>query len=169
MVAAAKKAGRQAAEGLVALRAQGARCVALAEVNCETDFAARGPLLQALVGQAAQAALAAGERSGGAGPGPQSVPLEGWEGELAGGGEAGSKVTLGEEVRRVAGLVRENVRLRRAVWLGGGGRVYGYVHNEVVAGSGVGRMAGAVALEGADAAAADEMGPRVAMHVVRGA
>lgn len=42
-----KKAGRVAAEGLVAIESKGG-CAAIVEVNCETDFAAKNPDFQAL-------------------------------------------------------------------------------------------------------------------------
>jgi len=42
-----KKAGRVAAEGLVAIESKG-DCAAIVEVNCETDFAAKNPDFQAL-------------------------------------------------------------------------------------------------------------------------
>ena len=44
-----KKAGRTAAEGLVALRSMAAAASAV-EVNSETDFVARNPEFQAMVG-----------------------------------------------------------------------------------------------------------------------
>ena len=46
--AAAKKAGRVAAEGLVAVAGQG-NCCAVVEVNAETDFVAKNEAFQALV------------------------------------------------------------------------------------------------------------------------
>ena len=51
-----KKAGRVAAEGIIAV-AQGADAVALVEVNSETDFVAKGEDFRALANAAAQAAL----------------------------------------------------------------------------------------------------------------
>src|SRR5260221_3910439 len=54
---AAKKAGRVAAEGLIAVATAGKRGV-MVEVNSETDFVARNPEFQALVSGIAQAALA---------------------------------------------------------------------------------------------------------------
>ncbi|MEK7245314.1 MAG: translation elongation factor Ts, partial [Pseudomonadota bacterium] len=58
LASAAKKAGRVAAEGLVALAVEGGRG-ALVEVNSETDFVARNESFQAFVAQVAKLALKA--------------------------------------------------------------------------------------------------------------
>ena len=57
--AAARKAGRAAAEGLVGAAVSGT-AGALVEINAETDFVARNGDFQAFVAAAARAALAAG-------------------------------------------------------------------------------------------------------------
>src|SRR5215470_697650 len=57
--AAAKKAGRVAAEGLVGVAASGNRG-AIVEVNAETDFVGRNDTFQQFVGTAAKIALDAG-------------------------------------------------------------------------------------------------------------
>src|ERR1700752_3032262 len=56
LAAAAKKAGRVAAEGLIGLATEGSRG-ALAEVNAETDFVARNEQFQGFVQQVAKLAL----------------------------------------------------------------------------------------------------------------
>src|SRR5437879_6886545 len=56
---AAKKAGRIAAEGLIAVKVAGTKGV-LVEVNSETDFVARNDLFQGLVKMVAQVALDVG-------------------------------------------------------------------------------------------------------------
>src|SRR6266403_1084700 len=56
---AAKKAGRIAAEGLIAVKVAGTKGV-LVEVNSETDFVARNDLFQGLVKMVADVALAVG-------------------------------------------------------------------------------------------------------------
>ncbi|TLM68988.1 MAG: elongation factor Ts [Deltaproteobacteria bacterium] len=56
LAAAAKKAGRVAAEGLVAVAGEGT-CCAVVEVNSETDFVAKNEAFQAFVGGVAQVAL----------------------------------------------------------------------------------------------------------------
>src|SRR5262249_31063793 len=53
---AAKKAGRVAAEGLIAVNVAGTKGVAV-EVNSETDFVARNDMFQGLVRMVAQVAL----------------------------------------------------------------------------------------------------------------
>ncbi len=54
LAGAAKKAGREASEGLVAAAvAEGGRSGALLEVNCETDFVARTPDFKAFVDEVA--------------------------------------------------------------------------------------------------------------------
>ena len=52
LAAAAKKAGRIAAEGLVAVSVEGNKG-AVVEVNSETDFVARNPEFQSFVGEIA--------------------------------------------------------------------------------------------------------------------
>ena len=59
LAAAAKKAGRVTAEGMVALATTGSNG-ALVELNAETDFVARNDQFQELVGQLADAAIANG-------------------------------------------------------------------------------------------------------------
>jgi len=61
LAAAAKKAGRVAAEGLVGAVAEGTKG-ALVEVNCETDFVARGEEFQQLVKDIAMHVAAAEPR-----------------------------------------------------------------------------------------------------------
>src|SRR5215467_3929185 len=56
---AAKKAGRVAAEGLVAVKVAGTKGVVI-EVNSETDFVARNDLFQGLVKMVADVALSVG-------------------------------------------------------------------------------------------------------------
>ncbi len=56
LAAAAKKAGRVAAEGLVGLVAEGTRG-ALVEVNSETDFVARNEIFQDFVGKISKLVL----------------------------------------------------------------------------------------------------------------
>jgi len=59
LAAAAKKASRVAAEGLIGLAAQGTKGV-LVEVNSETDFVSRNPQFQAAVQDIAALALSTG-------------------------------------------------------------------------------------------------------------
>ena len=57
LAAAAKKSGRVAAEGLVALATTRGTAGAVIELNSETDFVARNPEFQAFAGSIASAAL----------------------------------------------------------------------------------------------------------------
>src|ERR671916_1923404 len=59
LAAAAKKAGRQAAEGLVGVAVEGTRG-AVVEVNSETDFVAKNEIFQDFVRNVARIALAKG-------------------------------------------------------------------------------------------------------------
>src|SRR5690606_524265 len=59
LAAAAKKAGRVAAEGLIAVKAAGTRG-AVVEVNAETDFVSRNDQFQAFVAKVADVALKKG-------------------------------------------------------------------------------------------------------------
>src|SRR5215470_12556960 len=60
LAAAAKKAGRVAADGLVGIVAEGTQG-ALVEVNCETDFVARNEQFQAFVAAVTKLALKAAD------------------------------------------------------------------------------------------------------------
>jgi elongation factor Ts len=63
LAAAAKKASREANEGLIGHYVhQGSRAAALVEVNCETDFVARTPDFQTLVHELAMHIVAARPR-----------------------------------------------------------------------------------------------------------
>src|SRR5579862_9286683 len=75
--AAAKKAGRVAAEGLVAVAASGTKG-AVVEVNAETDFVSRNEQFQSFVRNAAQTALAKGDDIDAlkVAPGPGGATLE---------------------------------------------------------------------------------------------
>src|SRR5688500_19197950 len=59
LAAAAKKAGRTAAEGLVGVAVEGSRG-AVVEVNSETDFVAKNEQIQNIVREVARLALASG-------------------------------------------------------------------------------------------------------------
>ena len=73
--AAAKKAGRVAAEGLIGVAAEGGRG-AIVEVNAETDFVGRNETFQEFVSTVARLALTAG-----------GVCLQ-WSGQIADDGSA---------------------------------------------------------------------------------
>ena len=145
--AAAKKAGRTAAEGLVGVAVEGNRG-ALVEINSETDFVAKNEIFQQFVGTVARLALERGtdvEALGAA--------------QYPGGG------TVAEALTENIAKIGENQSLRRAALLEvGEGAVVPYVHNQVA--PGLGKIGVLVALE--SAAPADALlalGKQIAMHV----
>lgn len=145
--AAAKKSGRVAAEGLVAVAGNGTRA-AVVEVNAETDFVGRNEQFQKTVGQIAQIALNG-------------------DGDVAALAQApyGNGKTVQEELTNLIATIGENMTLRRAVKLSvNDGVVATYVHNAVS--PGVGKIGVLVALESAgDKAKLAELGKQLAMHV----
>jgi len=147
LAAAAKKAGRVAADGLVGV-ATGGPAGAVVEVNSETDFVARNELFQALV--RAVAALAAGDGDVEA---LKQMPYP------------GTGRTVAEELTELVGRIGENLVLRRAARLAvGKGHVASYVHNSLA--PGLGKIGVLVALESeASGEAVETLGRQLAMHV----
>jgi elongation factor Ts len=143
---AAKKAGRTAAEGLVAVALKGSKGVVV-EVNSETDFVARNDLFQGLVKMIADVGLDVG------------ADVEKIKTTKAG------SITIAEAIADTIAKIGENMTLRRAAGLTvGKGVVAGYVHNTVT--DGLGKIGVIVGLE--SAGQADELarfGRMVAMHV----
>jgi elongation factor Ts len=146
--AAAKKAGRVAAEGLIGVATR-EEAGALVEVNSETDFVARNEAFQRFVRTVADLAVAG-------------------SGELetltrAAYPETGRSVE--EELTHLIATIGENLVLRRSVRLAvGQGGVFSYVHNTL--GPGLGKIGVLVALEsGAPRAAFADLGRQLAMHV----
>ena len=147
LAAAAKKAGRTAAEGLVGVAVEGTRG-AVVEVNSETDFVAKNDQFQNFVRQVATLALTSGgdiEALGAA-----SFP---------GGG------TVTEALTDSIAKIGENQSLRRtAVVDVSNGAVVSYVHNAVA--PGLGKIGVLVALESdAPAATLQALGKQLAMHI----
>jgi len=145
--AAAKKAGRTAAEGLVGVTVEGKRG-AVVEVNSETDFVAKNELFQDFVRNVAKLTLEHGtdvEALGAA-----SYP---------GGG------TVAEALTENIAKIGENQSLRRAAVLEvGEGAIVPYVHNQVA--TGLGKIGVLVALESAASAETlTALGKQIAMHV----
>jgi elongation factor Ts len=151
LAAAATKAGRVAAEGLIGLALEGPRG-ALVEVNSETDFVARNEQFQDFVRTAAEQALNAG-------------------GDVDALSQAATQggATVGEDLARLVGTIGENLILRRTAALSvDQGVVAGYVHNQ--AAPGLGKIGVLVALQSAgDAAALADLGKKLAMHVAAAA
>ncbi len=147
LAAAAKKAGRTAAEGLVGVAVAGTRG-AVVEVNSETDFVAKNEQFQEFVRTAAELALTA---SGNV------------EGLLAAEWPAGG--TVQEKLTSNIATIGENQSLRRAAVLQvDHGVVVPYVHN--AAAPGLGKIGVLVALESkGDKAALEALGKQLAMHI----
>ena len=140
--AAAKKAGRVAAEGLVAVASAGNKAVVV-EVNAETDFVARNDAFQAIALKAAKIALETG------------LDTEGLK----------AHAELATELTQLIATVGENMAIRRVVQLSvPQGIVATYVHNALA--PNLGKIGVLVALEsGADVAKLNELGKQLAMHV----
>lgn len=143
---AAKKSGRTAAEGLVALVTEGNKG-AVVEINSETDFVARNDEFQGFVRNVAALALEVGSAE-----------------ELAA-KDFGSGKTVQESLTDLIATIGENMSLRRAQSLEvGQGVVVGYVHGALS--DGLGKIGVLVALESeADAAVLETVGKQLAMHV----
>ena len=144
---AAKKSGRVAAEGLVAVLVQGTKGVVV-EVNSETDFVARNADFQALARDVARVALTNGGDV---------------DAILADAAPKGG--TVQEAIANAIATIGENMTLRRVAHLSVGQGVIGqYVHGS--AGDGLGKIGVIVALE--SAGKAEELltlGRQIAMHV----
>lgn len=145
--AAAKKAGRVAAEGLVAVAAHGTKA-AIVEINAETDFVARNDQFQAFVVQTAQTVL----------NGSADI-------ETLAATKLASGSTVQESLTHLVATIGENMTLRRAAQLSvPHGIVASYVHNALA--PNVGKIGVLVALESsADAGKLAELGKQIAMHV----
>jgi len=148
LAAAAKKAGRVAAEGLIGV-ATAAKAGAVVEVNSETDFVARNELFQTFVRQVALLAVGA-ERDVEA---------------LKAASFAGNGKTVEGELTDLIGRIGENLVLRRVERLAvSQGHVASYVHNLVS--PGLGKIGVLVALE--SAAGGEVLAPlgrQLAMHI----
>ncbi|MGZ8307629.1 MAG: translation elongation factor Ts [Allosphingosinicella sp.] len=147
LAAAAKKAGRTAAEGLVGVVVEGNRG-AVVEVNSETDFVSKNEQFQEFVSAVTQLAL------------DGSGTVEGiLAAQYPGGGSVEEKLTAN------ISTIGENQSLRRsAVLQVPRGVVVSYVHNAVK--PGLGKIGVLVALESeGDAEALTQLGKQLAMHI----
>jgi len=146
---AAKKSGRIAADGLVAVAVE-ANFGVVVEVNSETDFVARNDDFQALVRGITAVALDKGAL----------VEAEAVKGaHYPGGG------TVAEAIANAIATIGENISLRRTQGLHVAHGVIGhYVHGAVV--DGQGRIGVIVALESTGKAEAlSALGRQIAMHI----
>jgi len=135
---AAKKSGRTAAEGLVAVKVEGGRGVAV-EINSETDFVAKNAEFQDFVDQVAEAALKV-----------ESI-------DALAQADLGGKSVSDALTDKIA-TIGENMTLRRMAVVEGDS-VVSYVHN--AAAEGMGKIGVLVALKGENT----EIGRQVAMHI----
>ena len=135
---AAKKSGRTAAEGLVAVAVKDGRGIAV-EVNSETDFVAKNAEFQGMVRDIAQAALAVADVDA-----LRTADLGG--------------VSVEETITNKIATIGENITLRRMA-VAEGPTVVSYVHN--AAADGMGKIGVLVAIEGDNV----DLGRQIAMHV----
>ncbi|MBJ3762955.1 elongation factor Ts [Maribius pontilimi] len=135
---AAKKADRTAAEGLVAVKVEGGKGVAV-EVNSETDFVAKNEQFQSLVAGIADVALTVDNVAALAEAHMDGKPVK-------------------EQLTNAIAKIGENMTLRRMETLEGA-NVAAYVHN--AAADGMGKIGVLVAFTGDDTALARQ----VAMHI----
>ena len=135
---AAKKSGRTAAEGLVAVAVDGGTAVAI-EVNSETDFVGKNAEFQSMVSSFAKAAVAVDD-------------VEALKAALIDG------KAIGDILNAKISTIGENMTLRRMAKVTGD-TVVSYVHN--AAADGMGKIGVLVALKGAD----NGIGKQIAMHV----
>jgi len=147
LAAAAKKAGRTAAEGLVGVVVEGTRG-AVVEVNSETDFVAKNEIFQDFVRNVAQIAL-----------------KDGSDIEALSNAAYSSGGTVAETLTDNIAKIGENQSLRRAAVVEvKEGVVVPYVHNQVV--PGLGKIGVLVALESAaPSETLTALGKQIAMHV----
>ncbi|MGC1503622.1 MAG: translation elongation factor Ts [Sulfitobacter sp.] len=135
---AAKKSGRTAAEGLVAVKVDGGHGVAV-EVNSETDFVGKNADFQKMVAGIADVALGAGDL------------------DALKAADMGGK-TVEQTVTDAVAVIGENMSVRRMAALDGD-IVVSYVHN--AAAPGMGNIGVLVAMTGGEEA----FGKQVAMHI----
>ena len=135
---AAKKSERTAAEGLVAVKVEGGRGVAV-EVNSETDFVGKNSDFQKMVAGIADVAVSAADV------------------DALKAADMGGK-TVEQTVTDAVAVIGENMSVRRMAAIEGD-IVVSYVHNAVA--PGMGKIGVLVAMTGGD----DAFGKQVAMHI----
>ncbi|MGP1354244.1 MAG: translation elongation factor Ts [Parasphingopyxis sp.] len=147
LAAAAKKAGRTAAEGLVGVAVSGTTGAAV-EVNSETDFVAKNDQFQDFVAKVTQIAL------------DTDADVDALKGAAYPDGG-----TVEEKLTDNISTIGENQSLRRVGKIGvDSGVIVPYVHN--AAAEGMGKIGVLVALEsGAGADVLEPLGKQLAMHI----
>jgi elongation factor Ts len=148
LATAAKKAGRVASEGLVAVAVHGNRG-ALVEVNAETDFVGRNESFQGFVRDVAQVVL----QAGGDAEKIKAAPYP------------GSSRNVGDQLTHLISTIGENMTIRRATVIAvDKGVMASYMHSAIV--PGIGKIGVLVALESsADPKRLEALGKQIAMHV----
>lgn len=143
---AAKKSGRTAAEGLVAIETNGTTG-AVVEVNSETDFVARNSEFQDFVKKTANIALTV-----------DNV-------EQLSAAQYGNGKTVQDTITNLIATIGENMSLRRSQRLTvSKGAVVGYTHSALA--PNLGKIGVLVALESdGKVAALEAVGKQVAMHI----
>lgn len=148
LAAAAKKAGRVASEGLVAVATEGNKG-AVVEINSETDFVARNADFQKFAANVADVALKAGG------------DLDG----VAAADYPGSGKSVAGTLTDLIAVIGENMTFRRTASISvENGVVANYVHGAVT--PGLGKIGVLVALESTgDVDKLQELGKQLAMHI----
>ena len=132
-----KKAGRVAAEGLLGLSiADDGKSAAVVEVNCETDFVAKGDDFQGFVQSVSDLALAAKPAD------VEALKATDMDGK-----------SVDDTRQALVAKIGENIQVRRSVVISAAGSIASYKHGT--------RIAVLVDLEGGDA----ELGKDIAMHI----
>lgn len=146
--AAAKKSGRVAAEGLIAVATEGNKA-AVIELNAETDFVARNDQFQALAENIAKVALAKGSDD------VEAIKSAAYP----------SGGTVQDAVTGAIATIGENMNLRRAATLSvGNGFIATYIHTAIR--EGLGKIGVLVAVETSSSdAKVKDLGKQIAMHV----
>jgi elongation factor Ts len=146
--AAAKKSGRIAAEGLVAV-ASAPNKAAMVEINAETDFVARNEAFQAFVETVAKIALDVGDDI-------ETIKAAAYP---------GTGRSVAEELTQMVATIGEHMNLRRAkVLTVKKGVVATYMHQALR--PGVGKIGVLAAVEGdGELAVLETLGRQVGMHV----
>ena len=147
LATAAKKSGRIASEGLIAIHVEG-NSAAMIELNAETDFLSRNDDFKSLASNLAKLAINAHD-------------IE----ELNELSFPNTERTVAEEITHNIATIGENMMLRRVKNVQvNNGAVVSYIHNATA--EGMGRIGVLVALESeASAEILNSFGKQIAMHV----
>jgi elongation factor Ts len=151
LAAAAKKAGRVAAEGLVGVATSGT-AGAIVEINAETDFVARNETFQSFVNNATQTALT------------QTYTVDTLKTA-----PVGEYASLEAGLTHLIAVIGENMNLRRVARLSvNTGVVATYMHSATA--PNLGKIGVLVALESTgDKEKLNDLGKKIAMHIAASA